>query len=74
MITEDEAVAIARQAIEGKITPEEDAPIRVEWADNQVIVTFEVINPPGVRGPDFSAQVTIDAYTGEVLEILAGAD
>lgn len=74
MITEDEAVAIARQAIEGKITPEEDAPIRVEWADNQYIVTFEVILPPGVRGPDFSAQVTIDANTGEVIEILAGAD
>jgi hypothetical protein len=36
-------------------------------------VTFPHQNAPGVRGPDFDAQVTIDARTGKVLQILAGS-
>jgi hypothetical protein len=30
-------------------------------------------NPPGVRGADYDAEVTIDEQTGEVLKILGGS-
>lgn len=74
MITQDEAIEIAKKAIKGSITPQQNAPIEVELKNDQYIVVFVCIWPPGTRGPDFSARVTIDAHSGRVLEILAGAD
>ncbi len=74
MISEEVAVQIAKEAIVGKLTPQKDAPIETALIDDQYIVTFVMVLPPGTRGPDFSAQVTIDADSGDVLDILAGAD
>ncbi len=74
MITQDEAIKIAKKAIKGKVKPQPNAPIEVELKNERYIVTFVCVWPPGTRGPDFSARVTIDAPSGRVLEILAGAD
>ena len=73
MITQDKAIAIAKKAIAGGIKTQESSPIEAELTDGQYIVTFVCIWPPETLGPDYSAKVTIDAYSGEVLEILAGS-
>ena len=70
MISEAEAIEIARRAIVGKVSLQEDAPIRVQRRRSRYTITFIHINAPGVRGPDYDARVTIDARTGEVYEIL----
>lgn len=72
-ISEAEAVTIAQQAIEGKATHHQGEPIEVEYQNNQYIVTFVHILPPNTHGADYDAQVTINARTGEVLEILGGS-
>ncbi len=70
---EDKAIAIARQAIAGKVNLQKGAPVTVERKGDAYVVTFVLILPPGTRGPDYDAQVTIDAATWEVVKILAGS-
>jgi hypothetical protein len=73
MIDEDDARTIARDALEGVVTLEQHNPVTVEREGDTYVVTFPRENPPGVRGPDFEAQVTVDRRSGEVLEVLAGS-
>lgn len=72
MISEDEAREIARQAILGKIEPQQGAEVRAERRRRRWVVTFVHVTPPDELGPDYDARVTIDAETGEVVEILGG--
>lgn len=72
MLTESEAIAIARRALVGKVTPQDGAPVVVDTEGDRLIVTFVHHNPPGVRGPDYDARVTLDRRSGRVLEILGG--
>ncbi len=74
MISKDEAIEIAKKAIKGNITPQENCPIEVNQKNGKHVVTFVYVLPPGTRGPDFAAQVTVDSKSGKVEEILAGAD
>jgi hypothetical protein len=46
---------------------------RVSHSDDEVTVDFLADVPQGVRGPDLYARVTLDAASGEVLEVLAGS-
>ena len=73
MITKEEAIAIAEKAIEGAAKPQEGSPIETELKDGKYIVTFVAIWPPETLGPDYTARVTIDASSGEVLELLVGS-
>lgn len=73
MLTSDEALAIARKAIAGKAELQKGAPVSVERKDGAYVVTFVHINPPGTRGPDYDARVTIDAETGKVTELLGAS-
>lgn len=72
IISDEQAIAIARDTIRGKVELSEPEHITIARHDDEIVVTFERDNPPGVRGADFDAQVTLDAYTGEVIEILGG--
>jgi hypothetical protein len=72
MLTASDAIEIANKAIEGKVELQEGSPITTTHQRGRYIVTFVHINPPGVRGADYDARVTINAQTGEVLEILGG--
>lgn len=72
MITEEAAIQAARKAIEGKVTLQRGSPVTVQRVKDRYIVTFVYINPPDTAGPDYAAQVTLDANTGEVLGILVG--
>jgi hypothetical protein len=67
-----EIVAIARKAIEGKVEPQQGAPVTVERKGDVYVVTFTHVNPPGSLGPDFDARVTIRADNHEVIEIMGG--
>jgi hypothetical protein len=71
-ITPSEAERIAREAIEGIVDLTGGA-VTVEAHDGCYVVTFGRNDPPGVRGPDFDAKVTLDRQTGEVLEILGAS-
>jgi len=72
MITESEAISIAKRTIKGKATPQDGSPITSELQGNTYIVTFIHENPPGVKGADYDARVTLDAKTGEVMQLLVG--
>ena len=71
-ISEEEAVVLARNAVEGLAEIHEGEPVRVEFTDDRCVVTFEHVVPPTELGADFDAQVTLDATTGEVMGILGG--
>ncbi len=73
MITESSAIEIAQEAIVNKVELQNDAPITATLEGERYVVIFERNDPPGVRGPDYDAKVTIDARSGEVLEILGGS-
>ena len=73
MISETEAVAKARAAIQGKIIPQVGAPVEVRLQGDDYVVTFVHVNPPGTRGPDYEAQVHLNARTGEVTALLFGS-
>ncbi len=70
--SEEAAVALAQRAIDGKITPRPGAVIAVA-RDGDTWQVEWTLPPEPRRGPDFEARVRIDAATGEILEILAGA-
>jgi hypothetical protein len=70
--TRAKMVALARRAIEGKVVPQEGASIEVERRGDVYVVTFTHVTPPDSLGPDFDAQVTIDASTHRVLGVLGG--
>lgn len=73
MITKQNAIEIARKAVEGLVDIQPDGPITVDAKDDQFIVTFVHNNPPGVRGADYDAEVTINAESGDVVQVLGGS-
>jgi hypothetical protein len=74
MITPGQALDIALAAARQHMRIDPGSPIEVRLHDAaRYIVTFVHLNAPGVRGPDYDARVTLDATTGEVLEILAAS-
>lgn len=72
-ISDKRAIEIAHAAIAGHVDLTEPDSVVVKRADGVITVTFPHTNPPGVRGPDFEAQVTIDAATGDVITLLGGS-
>jgi hypothetical protein len=77
-LDDQRATELARKAIVGKVQSDDDAPITVTrvrklFRHTMVIVEFGASTPPGTRGPDFAARVTIDDKTGEVKDIQAGS-
>lgn len=72
MISEEGAVHLAREAVEGAVDVPADAPVRVTNEAGVVVVVFATDLPEGVRGPDYHARVTLDAETGDVIDVLGG--
>lgn len=72
--TAEEAVALAEEAIAGRLRPREGSVPTAVRAGDRWIVEWAVPHAGGaVRGPDFEARVTLDAWTGRALEVLAGS-
>ncbi|MCW1914889.1 hypothetical protein OJ996_14975 [Luteolibacter sp. GHJ8] len=72
-MTREKAIESARAACAGKVAVPESAPVRVSEANGKVTVIFVQELPPGALGGDYHAKVTLDATSGEVIEIL-GSD
>lgn len=72
-LTNEQAIEVARNAVKDCVTLQAGSPIRVEAHEKQIIVTFVHILPPGTRGPDYDAKVTIDAKSAAVLQLLVGS-
>lgn len=69
-ISKTEAHKIAKKA--HKMNYDKSIPPLITLQDGIYTVTFRVKLPKGVRGPNYAAQVKIDAKTGKVVEVLAG--
>lgn len=72
-IDDERAVELARAAVEGKVDLPDDGPVSVNRRGQDVVVEFVHVNPPGTRGADYDAQVTLDATTGKVRQVLGGS-
>jgi uncharacterized membrane protein YkoI len=72
-ISHEEAVLAARSAVRDHLTLSEGADVRIEEEDDRIVVEFGSPTPPGQRGPDYEARVTVNAQTGEVIDILGGS-
>jgi hypothetical protein len=71
--TDSGAVRLALAAVSERTeVPAGVTPV-VRRDEDEVVVTWPTNHPVGVRGADFHAQVTIDAATGEVKQVLGGA-
>ena len=73
MISESRAIEIARAACAGKMEIPADVQPRVSVAGRRCVVVFPTKLPPGTRGADYHAKVTLDAKTGAVIEVLGGS-
>jgi len=73
MLTEAEAVKIAKGAIRGKVEVQSGAPIKIALQGNTYIIVFVHINPPGTVGPDFDAQVSVNAVSGTAKILRVGS-
>lgn len=74
MISEEQAVSIAKEAVEGKIVVGPENQAEVSLVANEYVVIFKNSPGPLVPGPDYVARVTIDAKTGKVKQILGSQD
>ena len=74
MITRSQAIEVASVHLKGKMQIQKNAPITIEQKGSDYIVTFGWIHPQGDRtlmfSPDYTAKVTLDAYTGAAKQIL----
>ena len=73
MISDDDAVAAARAALVGRVNPRPAAPVRVTREGARIIVEFGRLDPPGTRGPDYDARVSVDGESGRILAVLGGS-
>jgi hypothetical protein len=69
-ISDTRAIELATQAIEGKAVRQAGSRIEVTRAEGRVTVVFVHITPPDELGADYDAKVTLDATTGDVVQIL----
>jgi len=73
VISETRAIELARAACAGKAEIPAGVRPRVSLADGKYVVVFPADLPPGTRGADYHAKVTLDAKTGAVIEVLGGS-
>ena len=72
-ISEAEAIRIAEAAIKGHVKRQADDPIEVARDGDVYTVTFVHQTPPNMLGADYDAQVTLNAITGDVIEVKLGS-
>jgi len=65
-ISDETAIAIAKDII-GDLQYDKTQEIKVERIDKTIRITFPIKPAAGGRGPDYAAQITIDAEKGELI-------
>ncbi|HMO52377.1 MAG TPA: PepSY domain-containing protein [Kiritimatiellia bacterium] len=73
MISPSQAIAIAQSTIQDTVELDSGGAITAVLSGATYIVTFATVLPEDTLGPDYTAEVTIDAFTGEVVRVLAGS-
>jgi predicted small secreted protein len=71
LVTEESALRIAHERIKDDIVIPTDCKPEISVKDDKYVITYPFRLAPGWRGPDYHAKVTVDARTGEILEVLA---
>ena len=72
-ISSARALEIARERIRGRADYDKRKPAQVRRLRGCYRVTFPFDLPKGALGPDYAARVTVDAETGEILQMLGGS-
>ena len=73
IIPEREALRIAEEVIEGKVQRQPGSPATISFSGGVYTITFVHVNPPNTLGPDYDAQIKIDATTSEILNFKIGS-
>lgn len=76
LLEETELIRLAEASIKDKIEIPKEAKARVEIKNGVAVVTWPAVRgskSPIPPGPDYHAQVKLDALTGEVISVLAGS-
>jgi len=74
LITEDEAIAIAKETVGDAMEINSQTPVTVTLEGDVVyVVIFEANVPEGTLGAEFIAKVIIDSRTGQVIDWLVGS-
>jgi len=73
VVQREEAIGIARKAIEGRMKYDKNLKVEVRLEQGVYRVTFPIRLPRGVLGPDYAARVWIDARTGKILRLLGAS-
>lgn len=73
LLTEEQAIELARKAIAGHVSLSADSTLEVEQREGRFVIEWRRHQPPGTRGPDYDARVTVDRASGEVVEFLVGS-
>jgi uncharacterized membrane protein YkoI len=71
LLTEESALRIAHEKIKDDLVIPPECKAEISLRDDKYVITYPFRLAPGWRGPDYHAKVTLDARTGEVLEVLA---
>ncbi len=71
VITKNRAIEIARNAVSGVKLPGDES-ISVALTDGRFVVTWKLQHERPFPSADYAAKVTVDAQTGEVLQVLGG--
>jgi hypothetical protein len=71
-LTDQQAINAATAAIEGKVSVPPGVVPLVERQADRIVVTWPTSHPPGYRGADFHAQVTLHPDTGDITQLLGG--
>lgn len=72
LISEDQAIDLARKAVGNSIKLQEKGEVKVELKGDQYIVTFVHKVLPGWRGAGYDAIVYLNVKTGHVEKVLGG--
>jgi hypothetical protein len=67
------AVKVAEEASRKVMNIPRDVEPVIEQTKDNIIVTYPLVLPKGVRGADYYTKVTIDKKTGKLISLLVGS-
>ncbi|MEZ4269589.1 MAG: hypothetical protein R3F39_24790 [Myxococcota bacterium] len=76
MLTDEEAIAVARDAVSDLNFSKWAAPPTVERDGDRCTVTFPIVQPEDEEpelGPDYDAKVELDCRTRKVTQVFVGS-
>ncbi|HYI65204.1 MAG TPA: hypothetical protein VEW71_09995 [Allosphingosinicella sp.] len=72
-LSRGQAIEIAKVAIHGHVSLDEDTQVKVETCPDVVVVMFFHAMPKPILGADYDAKVIISRASGDVIEVKLGS-